>query len=102
MPPVWGIGLKAMSLAWNDQRRIIQAPQSNADCRAIVVYSADQAPTLRTEAPLRPFGGLEVLGSPSPDPPKSRTLKVSPRHGRRARRSATHRAGTKVGELRFA
>ncbi len=102
MPPVRGIRLKAMSLARNNQLRIIQTSQSNANGRAIVIYSADQAATLWTEAPLRPLGGLEVLGSPSPDPLDSRALKVGPGHGRRPRRSTTHRAGTKVRELRFA
>ena len=102
MPPVRSIRLKAMSLARNDQLRIIQTTQSNANGRAIVIYSADQAAALWAEAPLRSLGRLEVLGSPSPEPLDSRALKVGPGYGRRSRRSATHRAGTKVRELRFA
>ena len=102
MPPARGIRLKAMALAWNDQLRVVQACQSNANGRAIVIYSADQAPTLRTEAPLCPLGGLEVLGPPSPIPLENRALKVGPRHGRRPRRSATYRARAKMRELRFA
>ena len=101
MPPVRGIRLKAMRFARNDQLRIIQTSQSNTNGGAVVIYSADQATALWTEAPLRPLGGLEVLGSPSPEPLDSRTLKVGPGHGRRSRRSATHRAGTQVRELRF-
>ena len=102
MPPVRGIRLKAMSLARNDQLRIIQTSQSNTNGRAIVIYSADQAAALWTEAPLCPLGRLEVLGSTAPEPLDSRALKVGPRHGRRSRSATTHRAGTQVRELRFA
>ena len=102
MPPARGIRLKAMGLARNNQLRIVQAPQSNADGRAILIYSANQAPTLWTEASLRPLGGLEILRSPTSEPLKCRTFEVHPRHGRRSRRSTTHRAGTKVRKLRFA
>jgi len=101
MPPARGLSLKTVRFARNDQIRIFQTPQGNADGRAIVIYSADRASTLWAEAPLRPLGRLEVLGPASSDPLDSRAIKVGPRHGRRARCSATHRTGTKVWELRF-
>jgi hypothetical protein len=68
MPPARGIRLKAMGLARHNRLGIIQAPQSNANGGAIVIFSANQAATLWTEASLRPLSGLEVLGSTASDP----------------------------------